>query len=653
MIPGLRGSFKERQRDSVTMKGPQPHSSEMPKLERAGLRFVGLVVAAGGAALAHSIWTLIEAPPSPFWAIFVALTLVSGSATFAIPGAPISFSISDTFTIAAALLFGPAAGAVSAALDGLTITFRMPRGSRTVPRTLFNTTAPAAAMWLSATVFFLLTPSGTPSLGMQVLPLATFALMYFLLNTGTVARAVAYERRAGAFDIWREYFVALWPTYLGGTVMAGLLLTLVRAGRLDLTVVTVAVPLPLILYFTFKHAIGRVEDRLGHLAKINRLYLATIETLAHAIDAKDQVTHGHIRRVQRQAVRLARELGVSDEQQIRAIEAASLLHDTGKLAIPEHILNKPGRLTDAEFEIMKRHAPIGAEILSTIDFPYPVVPIVRHHHENWDGSGYPDGLRGEAIPIGARILSVVDCFDALTSDRPYRRRMPTQAALDILRERRGWMYDPRVVDTFIRLSADLVAFEEKEERAASREERLAAISGSMQAIAEADRRAPEADEDIRRLAAALDVGAALASPAGVEAALVVLLKSLAARASDAVMFRVDSAADALDVAAAAGQNRRELRALRMRIGEGVSGWVAANRQPMINADPRLDLQGRVTAGAEHTQSMIAAPIVSGAQMVGVLALYSPAVSAFSDADLHLISALAHAFADRLAAEPAH
>ena len=117
--------------------------------------------------------------------------------------------------------------------------------------------------------------------------------------------------------------------------------------------------------------------------------------------------------------------------------------------MPEHILNKPGKLTPAEFEKMKRHAPIGADILSSIEFPYPVVPIVRHHHENWDGSGYPDGLKGAEIPLGARILSVVDCFDALTSDRPYRRAMTEQAALKIIVDRRGQMYDPVVVDAFL------------------------------------------------------------------------------------------------------------------------------------------------------------------------------------------------------------
>jgi putative nucleotidyltransferase with HDIG domain len=210
-------------------------------------------------------------------------------------------------------------------------------------------------------------------------------------------------------------------------------------------------PLLLVLYFTFKTSMARVQDANRHVEQVSRLYLSTIETLAMAIDAKDQITHGHIRRVQTYAVGLASRLGVTDPGLIKAIEAAALLHDMGKLAVPEHILNKPGKLTDSEFEKMKLHASVGADILSAIDFPYPVVPIVRHHHEQWDGGGYPAGLAGTDIPIGARILSVVDCFDALTSDRPYRPRLADTEALEILIERKGTLYDPLIVDTFVRV----------------------------------------------------------------------------------------------------------------------------------------------------------------------------------------------------------
>jgi putative nucleotidyltransferase with HDIG domain len=176
--------------------------------------------------------------------------------------------------------------------------------------------------------------------------------------------------------------------------------------------------------------------------------------LAAAIDAKDQVTHGHINRVQHYAKQLAVAVGIKNEIQFKAIQAAAVLHDTGKIAIPESILNKPGPLTIEEFAVMKQHADIGADIVSSVNFPYPVEPIVRYHHENWDGTGYPNGLVGTSIPIGARILAVVDCFDALTSDRPYRRKLSNEEAVGILLARRGSMYDPLVVDAFLRIHGE-------------------------------------------------------------------------------------------------------------------------------------------------------------------------------------------------------
>ena len=227
------------------------------------------------------------------------------------------------------------------------------------------------------------------------------------------------------------------------------MLLILNLHNLTFAAVGLFVPLLVLAYVSSKLSTTRVEETNGHLNELSQLYLSTIEALALAIDAKDQVTSGHIRRVQQCSVALARELGISDEEQINAIEAAALLHDLGKLAVPQHILNKPGKLTPVEFDQMKTHATIGADILATIDFPYPVEPIVRHHHEMWDGRGYPEGLSGDAIPIGARILSVVDCFDALTSDRPYRRALPKDQALALIVERRGTQYDPRVVDTFV------------------------------------------------------------------------------------------------------------------------------------------------------------------------------------------------------------
>ncbi len=253
--------------------------------------------------------------------------------------------------------------------------------------------------------------------------------------------------------LWWQNFPWFSLNYFGGVSVAALMVSYSRS--VDLSAIGIILPLLLISYLTYRTSLGRLEDATRHVDQVNALYMSTIETLAMAVDAKDQITHGHIRRVQVYTVELAKRLGVSDKQQLQAIAAAALLHDMGKLAIPEHILNKPGKLTAAEFDKMKRHADIGADLLSSIKFPYPVVPIVRHHHEFWNGGGYPSGICGTDIPLGARILSVVDCFDALTSDRPYRPRLTNDEAFDILRERRGTMYDPLIVDTFIAAHSEI------------------------------------------------------------------------------------------------------------------------------------------------------------------------------------------------------
>src|SRR6185436_17905012 len=340
----------------------------------------------------------------------------------------------------------------------LTVIFWMSPAARPIHRLLFNLAAPAIAIWISATVFFLfpgIEPRAIHSTPLPdlVLPLTTFTALYFLLNSWLVAIAVGLETEQSATLIWWTRFTWLAVNYFSGASVAALIVTYMR--ELSPSALLVIVPLLVVSYLTFKTAMGRMEDSNKHLSELNRLYLSTIETLAMAIDAKDQITHGHIRRVQSYAVGLAKYVGITDQSLIKAIEAAALLHDMGKLAVPEYILNKPGKLTAAEFEKMKAHASVGADILSAIEFPYPVVPIVRHHHENWDGTGYPAGLKGTDIPIGARILSVVDCFDALTSDRPYRPRLSDSDALAILIERRGSMYDPLVVDTFVRVHRDI------------------------------------------------------------------------------------------------------------------------------------------------------------------------------------------------------
>jgi len=352
--------------------------------------YVAVVVGVGLAAVVHSVAVLFRHPIPQEWFALAALTLLTGSFTIKVPSISSRISVSDTFVFASVLLFGAAAGTLTVLLETLVISLWVKRESFTIYRALFNVAAPAVSIWVSGTLFFAFSgiqPYSIHSSPLAALfaPLAVLTVVYFLLNSWLVAIALGLERQQSPVQIWWKNFTWLAVNYFSGASVAALIVT--YTSKLELSTLIIIVPLLVISYLTFRTAMGRVEDSNQHLVELNRLYLSTIETLAMAIDAKDQITHGHIRRVQTYAVGLAKHVGVSDDRLIKAIEAAALLHDMGKLAVPEYILNKPGKLTAAEFDKMKLHAAVGADILSAIDFPYPVVPIVRHHHENWDGTG--------------------------------------------------------------------------------------------------------------------------------------------------------------------------------------------------------------------------------------------------------------------------
>jgi putative nucleotidyltransferase with HDIG domain len=423
-----------------------------------GHLYVWSVILLGAIAGVHAGLQVLNDFPGLPWLVVAGLTLISGTATVRLPNVQAEISISETFVFSAVLMFGPSAGVVTVLLDTAIINLKLFRTGLSWDRALFNLAAPTLGLWLGANVMPLagvppvvdLPPGQTIGLTRLVGPLVVFAIVYFIVNSGLVALAIGLSKNLAPYKIWRDHFAWLSLNYFGGASISSLLVV-VYSKEQAWTFLTVVVPLLFILYLTFRESMARVADANQHIKELNQLYLATVQTLAAAIDAKDQVTHGHIHRVQNYAQELAVAIGIRSELQLKAIQAAAVLHDTGKIAIPEAILNKPGPLTDAEFTVMKQHAPVGADIISSVNFPYPVEPIVRYHHENWDGSGYPEGLMGTSIPIGARILAVVDCFDALTSDRPYRKKLSDAEAVRILLERRGRMYDPLVVDTFLRI----------------------------------------------------------------------------------------------------------------------------------------------------------------------------------------------------------
>jgi diguanylate cyclase (GGDEF)-like protein/putative nucleotidyltransferase with HDIG domain len=599
--------------------------------------YVSIVILAGVVAVCHSLYVLRLHPVSYHWTLLAGLTLLSGSFTIRIPTIPARLSVSETFVFAAVLLFGPAAATMIVVLDSLIISLWLKQRSRRPSRVLFNVAAPSVAIWIASHIFYLLADieplghSDRPILPLLV-PLLALAILYFLLNSMLVAWAVAFEKGVSALTVWRDNFLWLSLNYFSGASVAALLLPYLQPEETEFArVIGVLLPLLLISYLTFKTAMGRVDDANRHLQELNGLYLSTIETLAMAIDAKDQITHGHIRRVQIHAVTLSRAMGVREDAQIRAIEAAALLHDMGKLAVPEYILNKPGPLTVAEFEKMKLHASVGADILSAIDFPYPVVPIVRHHHENWNGTGYPDKLAGAAIPIGARILSVVDCFDALTSDRPYRPRLSDKEALSILADRRGEMYDPLVVDTFLRLHAE-GAF-----RTESIEEELSfaaliAPSASIESAALNRNRLEDIAASGEEMLALFELARGLNRPMSVSEVGEVVVKHLRRMvpAALSVLYLYDVTTDELVSTYASGDHADIVGGLRIPLGQRLTGWVGANRQTIRNSDPILDLGESVRAVTPRPKSCLSAPLTVGDSLVGVLTLYSSGRDAFSE-----------------------
>ena len=614
--------------------------------------YIAAVTALGCTVFAYCIAQLAgrQLPPEA-WTI-AALTFVTGRITLRVPSVEARFTVSEVFAFTSVLLFGPELGAATLALDSLVLAWQ--RRMR-LERACFNFGTLALSVWASGALFFAVSGispmfGGARPGGALILPLALLAASYFVLNTGLVAGAISLERGTNAVLLWRGHLMRLAPGYAASASLS--LLLVVALQQVHFAAIALLPPLLLVFYYTLRSSFGRLEDAKGHLDKLNTLYLSTVETLATAIDAKDEVTHGHIRRVQLGAVALARRLGVHDAEAIKAIEAAALLHDTGKIAIPEHILNKPGKLTPAEFEKMKLHAPIGAEILSAIDFPYPVVPIVRHHHENWDGTGYPDGIRGTDIPIGARILSVVDCFDALTSDRPYRRRMTDADALRILMERRGTMYDPLVVDVFAASYQEIMPSEDAAAHPAAR-----AVGGARRAADAATpapsqphaAAGPPAPADLTLDAPAMtdllaisSVARAVAGTASIAdvGALSWMAIRAAVPAASMALFVDDVEHDRLTVAYAAGLHAPRLRELSRLRGSGIAGWVAAHRRGVLNAEPGLDLGETSRALDPPLRSAVAVPLPHDGAIVGVLSCYATAGQGFSEDHQRLLEMLA-------------
>jgi putative nucleotidyltransferase with HDIG domain len=427
--------------------------------------YVGFVIAAGALALfALGPRASFEHP-----LLFVALLVLSAvTAAFKInlpvvkSGSTLSVSYAIDFT-ALLMLGANETMLVAAASAWSPCTFRV-KERTPVYRTLFSMASLALTVQATGIVFAQLggIPGRLGNTAFEIaVPLIGAALTYFVVNTALVAAAVGLTTAQPVWRVWHQNFLWSSPSFfVGAAAAAAAQWALLSSGLWWLTLLLIA---PIFLtYKSYQIYLGRMDEERRHAQEIADLNLATIEALALAIDAKDQTAQSHIHRVQTHAAGLARAFGMSDAE-IQGVKTAALLHDIGKLAVPEHILSKPGPLTHEEFQKIRIHPQVGAEIISAVPFPYPVAPLILSHHERWDGKGYPQGLKGEDIPLGARILNVVDHFDALTSDRPYHRAMSRQAALALIQQEAGRALDPAVVQMFVNMLDQLTADADRSE----------------------------------------------------------------------------------------------------------------------------------------------------------------------------------------------
>ena len=407
--------------------------------------------------------------------------------------------------------------------------------------------------------------------------------------------------------------------------------------------------------FVYRSAKTRLQAKTNEIESLSQLHLATAEALATAIDAKDQTTHCHVRRVQIYAAGMGEVFGLAPND-IAALKAGALLHDVGKLAVPSHILNKPGPLTPAEFEKMKIHTVVGAQILARVNFPYPVIPIVRHHHEQWDGRGYPDKLRGEQIPITARILSVVDCFDSVREDRPFRRGMTLGEATALLLRGAGIHFDPVVVDQFIkhlpRFDAQIEALGLQHQPANHAPEPPLQLS-DMDLTQTRERGSYVAYDQIkkahREVYALYEIARTFGTSLNVEHTLEILVDKVGhvVPFDTCVVYIYDDTKGYATARHVVGKNAQKLASRCIALGEGVTGFALANRSPVNQLHPSLDFTDINPEAGLKYRSMASLPLFKDDLLLGALSVYSSDLEQYSDDHLRLLETVTRLASDAL------
>jgi diguanylate cyclase (GGDEF)-like protein/putative nucleotidyltransferase with HDIG domain len=619
------------------------------ELSAAPRLFISVVVICGTIVLFYSVWHGTSDNPLKFLCYLV-IALAASRLKVNLPGITGTMSVNFLFillgvlelSLSEAMAIGCAAAVVQC-LD---------REQPAPIQVFFNVTSTALAIAITFAAYRYASAHTAINNPSTLLFLA--ACVYFVANTLPVALVIALTERTSLRKIWANCYFWSFPYYLVGAGVAGMMSWL--HGFTDWQTSLLTLPVAYLIYRSYRLYLGKLEDEKRHVEEMADLHMRTIEALALAIEAKDQTTHDHLQRVRVYAVEVAKELKV-DREGMEALQAAALLHDIGKLAIPEHIISKPGRLTPEEFEKMKIHPLVGAEILERVRFPYPVVPIVRAHHEKFDGTGYPLGLKGTQIPIGARILAAVDFLDALASDRQYRRALPLNEAMARLVDESGKSFDPQVVRVLERKYVELEHLVHqrtdnlgKQKLSTDVKEQDSSVEPTIKPAAgfetQGKRQGPErsflgsiaaARQEAQTLfELSQDLGASLSLG---ETLSVFAVKLRRAMPYDAIAIYVRHG-DELVPEYVNGDNFRLFASLRIPMGQGLSGWVAQNLKPILNGNPSVE-PGYLNDASKYStlNSALAVPLEGLKGVVGVVALYHAEKDFFTSDHLRILLAV--------------
>ena len=603
--------------------------------------YIGAILAGGVVCFTYAMTGWNCRHPLQYLCL-LAVALPASTLKVFLPGVAGTISVSYVFVLLGMLDFSYPETVLLACLAMLVQCWWRSRHHPKMLRVWFNVASTAIAVSLGFGAYHAMA-----GLGQVLVSVAAATMAYFLAGTLSIAAVVALTESKNLLKVWRECYIWSFPYYLAGSAIATMIS--ICNHRFGWETAVLALPVVFVIFRSYRLYLGRLEAEKNHAEAMANLHLRTIEALALAVEAKDLTTHDHLQRVQTYAVELGKKLHLNGDQ-LQALRTASILHDIGKLAVPEHIISKPGKLTFEEFEKMKIHPVVGAEILDRVQFPYDVVPIVRAHHERWNGTGYPYGLKGEEIPLGARILAGADCLDALASDRQYRRALPLDEAMAVVVAESGKGYEPRIVKILQE------NYQEWERLARSKQPRGNRLSKNV-TIAKGEAPAaglqtsaacnPEQPDALFSVATAWQEAQTLyelteerGSSLNLHETLAVLdsrLRPLIPYDAIAVYVRQQ---DRLIPRYVSGENMRLFSALRIPVGHGLSGWVAATGKPLINGNPSVE-PGYLNDPSKFStlRSALAIPLENAAGIIGVLALYHLGSDAFTKDHLRVLLAL--------------